>query len=403
MKPILTLNKTALLLILISLFTLISGCQNKPADAKANAAPPPPAVTVSRPVTRDVVHYAQFSGTTEAVEAVTIRARVEGYLEKIHFAEGAMVTQGMLLFTIDDQPYQARLDEANAELALRKAELIQAQATKTRKENALRDGAVSEVDVIDAKAQLGKSEAGVAAAEAAVRVAQLNLSYTRVAAPISGRIGRSMVDAGNLVGAEERTELTTIVRYDPIHAYFTISERDWIRYQAGNHRTGAGEDTPKAVQLGLAGGKDYPFVGELDFIDNHVDAATGTIQVRGVFPNPDRRILPGLFARIRIPVGATDSALLVPESAIGRDQQGRYLLVADPSNVTEYRPVKAGELVGELRVIESGLNGDERIIVNGLQKARPGSPVAPQEETKAPAGASPENDPTGKASSEPSV
>jgi RND family efflux transporter MFP subunit len=403
MKPKPNQNKSAVFCILIILVALVAGCRNKPADAKADAAPAPPAVTVSRPVIRDVVHYAEFSGTTEAVEAVTIRARVEGYLEKIHFTEGAMVTKGMLLFTIDDQPYQARLDEAKAELALRQAELVQAQATMTRKENALRDGAVSEVDVIDARAQLGKSKAGVAAAKAAVRAARLSLSYTRLVAPISGRIGRTMVDAGNLVGAEERTRLATIVRYDPINAYFTISERDWIRFRDGRDRSGAGDDTPKTVLLGLAGGRDYPFTGELDFIDNHVDAATGTIQVRGVFPNPDRRILPGLFARIRIPVGATDSAMLVPESSIGRDQQGRFLLVADPSNITEYRPVKAGELVGDLRVIESGLNGDERIIVNGLQMARPGGPVTPQEENKASGGASHKNDRTEKVSPKPSV
>jgi RND family efflux transporter MFP subunit len=402
MKPTPTQQKKALLFILIILFALLTGCRNKPADAEANA-PPPPAVTVSRPVTRDVIHYAEFSGTTEAVEAVTIRARVEGYLDKIHFTEGAMVTKGMLLFTIDDRPYQARLDEAKAELALRQAEFVQARATKTRKENALRDGAVSEVDVIDARAQMDKSEAGMAAAKAAIRAARLDLSYTRVEAPISGRIGRSMVDAGNLVGAEERTQLTTIVRYDPIYAYFTISERDWIRYRAGRDRDGAGGDPPKTVLLGLAGDKDYPYTGELDFIDNHVDAATGTIQVRGIFSNPNRRILPGLFARVRIPVGATDKALLVPESALGRDQQGRFLLLANQSDVAEYRPVKAGELVDDLRVIESGLNGDERIIVNGLQKARPGAAVMPQEETKGPAGASPHSRRTDKASPEPPV
>ena len=403
MKPTHTQKMMALLLTSISLLALIAGCQNKSADASANAAPPPPAVTVSKPVTQDVVHYAEFSGTTEAVESVTIRARVEGYLEKIHFTEGAMVTQGTLLFTIDDQPYQARLDEAKAELALRQAELRQAQATKTRKENALRDGAVSEVEVIDAQAQLGKSEAGVAAAKAALRAAKLNLSYTRVEAPITGRIGRSMVDEGNLVGAEERTTLTTIVKDDPIYAYFTISERDWIRYKAGRDNAGADNVQHRTVFLGLSGGKDFPLEGELDFIDNRVDAATGTIQVRAIFPNPDRKILPGLFARIRIPVGNTTAALLVPESAIGRGQQGRFLLVANQANVTEYRPVKAGELVGDMRVITSGLKGDERIIINGLQKARPGGPVTPQEADAQPAGASPQKESTGKASSEPSV
>lgn len=395
-------KKTTLLLTMISLCVLVAGCQNKSADASANAAPPPPAVTVSRPMVKDVVHYAEFSGTTEAVESVTIRARVEGFLEKIHFTEGAMVKKGTLLFTIDDRSYQASLDEAKAQLALSQAELRQAQATNTRKENALRDGAVSEVDVIDTLAQLKKAEAGVTAANATVRSAELDISYTQVEAPISGRISRSLVDVGNLVGANERTILTTIVKDDPIYAYFAISERDWVSYQAGKPKD-APADNGKGmtVYLGLSGGKDFPYEGRLDFVDNRVDAASGTIEVRGLFPNPGNKILPGLFARIRIPVGETPGALLVPDSAIGRDQQGHFLLVANTDNVTEYRPVKAGELLDGMRVIQTGLKGDERIIVNGLQKARPGGPVTPTEAK--PAGASDQGNTNDSASSEPSV
>ena len=366
-------------LLLISLSILVSGCDNKKAGASTNAAPPPPQVTVSRPMTKDVVHYAEFNGTTEAVESVTIRARVEGYLEKIHFSEGAMVQQGDLLFSIDEKPYRAILDEAKAQLAMRQAELRQARATKIRKENALRDRAVSEVEVIDARAQLGKAEAGILAAEAAVRTAQLNLSYTQVKAPITGRIGRSMVDVGNLVGAGERTELTTIVQDDPVYAYFTISERDWVRYKAGQNDDDETEENNMQVQMGLAGRKDFPYTGRLDFVDNRMDATTGTIEVRAIFDNTGHLIVPGLFARIRIPMGQTNDALLVPDSALGFDQQGRFLLVANKENVTEYRPVKAGELVGDMRVIRSGLKADERVIVNGLQKARPGGPVTPQE------------------------
>jgi RND family efflux transporter MFP subunit len=402
MKLIRIEKKTILSLIFISLCALVAGCQNKSADASANAAPPPPKVTVSRPISKDVVHYAEFSGTTEAVASVTIRARVEGFLEKIHFMEGAMVEKGTLLFSIDDRSYRAGLDEAKAQLALRQAELRQAQATNTRKENALSDGAVSEVDVIDTRAQLKKAEAGVAAAKAAVRSAELNISYTRVEAPISGRISRSMVDVGNLVGAGEHTILTTIVKNDPIYAYFTISERDWIRYQASKPKDAPPNDGKGiTVYLGLAGGMDFPYQGRLDFIDNHIDAASGTIEVRGLFPNPGNKILPGLFARIRIPMGETAGALLVPDSAIGRDQQGRFLLLADSENVTEYRPVEAGELLEGMRVIKTGLKGDERIIVNGLQKARPGSPVTPTEAKSD--GASEQSKINDSASSEPSV
>lgn len=359
------------LLMLTCSASLLSGCKNQSATANT-PVPPPPTVTVSTPIVKDVVHYAEFTGTTEAVESVVIRARVEGYLEKIHFTDGAMVEKGELLFTIDDKPYQAKLEEALADLAMQQAELKQAQATKIRKENALRDNAVSEVEVIDARAELGKAEAGVKAAKAAIRTAKLDISYTRITSPISGRIGRRMVDVGNLVGAGERTELAAIVKDDPIYAYFTISERSWIRYQAERS-----SDDPEAIYLGLSNSKDFPFEGRIDFIDNRVDAATGTLQVRGIFPNPQRLILPGLFARVRIPIGATADALLVPDSALGQDQQGRYLLVANPENITEYRPVTIGEIVDGMRVIKTGLNGDERVIVNGIQKARPGAPTSP--------------------------
>jgi RND family efflux transporter MFP subunit len=370
-------NLLMVLLLLMVSAGLPTGYKSKPANA--NVAPPPPSVTIQRPVTQDVVHYAEFSGTTEAVESVTIRARVEGYLERIHFTDGALVEKGDLLFTIDDQPYGARRDEARSELAMREAELKLAQATHTRKENALRDRAVSEVEVIDARAQLGKAEAGVAAATAALRTAQLNLSYTQITAPLGGRIGRSLVDVGNLVGAGERTKLTTIVKDDTVHAYFAISEREWVRYQTSRPEKKDADTEALTVYLGLAGGKGFPFQGRLDFVDNQVDASTGTIQMRGIFTNPERRIVPGLFARIKIPVGQTTDALLVPDSALGRDQQGRFVLVAGPDNVTQYRPVVTGELVGGMRVIHKGLTNEARVIVNGIQKAQPGSPVTPME------------------------
>jgi len=379
MKPYTFSNMLIVSLLFIGFSQMVSGCQNKPAGANTNTAPPPPQVTISRPAIQDVVHYAEFTGATEAVESVTIRARVEGYLEKIHFSQGAAIKKGDLLFSIDQQPYLAALDEAKAALAIAEAELRLARATKIRKENALLDNAVSEVDVIDARAQLGKAEAGIMAAKAAVRTAQLNLSYTRVTAPISGRIGRSMVDVGNLVGAGDRTELTTIVKDDPVYVYFTINERDWVRYQVSRDSDITGNASGMSVYMGLAGGTEFPYAGRLDFVDNRMDVATGTIEVRALFDNPDHRIVPGLFARIRIPVGATSNALLVPDSALGLDQQGRYILVADKNNVTEYRPVKAGNLVGDMRVIQSGLQANDRVIINGLQKVHPGGPVTPYE------------------------
>ena len=398
MKPYPMKAIAIIIIALIYPLAMLSGCSNKPADANTQAAPPPPTVTVSQPVARDVVHYAQFSGTTDAVESVVIRARVEGYLEKIHFEEGSRVHKGDLLFSIDDRPFQARLDEARAELAMRQAELRQAQATRTRKENALRDRAVSEVEVIDARAQLGKTQAGVTAAEAAVRTARLNLSYTRIAAPISGRIGRSLVDEGNLVGAAERTRLATIVKDDSVYVYFSISERDCVRFHSGRPGSDTGEGRP--IYLGLAGSEDFPYEGRIDFVDNRMDETSGTLQVRGIFANPGHRILPGLFARVKIPMGNTPGALLVPDIALGRDQQGSFVLVANQDNISEYRPIVAGELVGDMRVIEKGLAGNERVIVNGIQKARPGAPVTPiQDAPSEPSNETPSN--TGTA--EPSV
>ena len=358
---------------------LVSGCKDKAADASIKSTPPPSTVTVSQPLSKDVVHYAEFTGTIEAVESVTIRARVEGYLEKIHFNESALVNRGDQLFSIDQQPYLAALNEAKADLASAESELRIAKATKIRKENALLDNAVSEVDVIDARARLGKAEAGIMAARAAVQKAQLNLSYTRITAPISGRISRSVVDEGNLVGAGERTILTTILNDNQVYAYFNINERDWIEYQVGRNEKTTNGIAQTSVDMGLAGCADFPYKGTLDFIDNRIDSSTGTIQVRAIFNNPQHRIVPGLFARIRIPVGATSDALLVPDSALGFDQQGRFILLADKNNITEYRPVTVGELVGDMRVIKSGIKVNERIIINGLQKTRPGAPVSPQE------------------------
>ena len=364
------------LLVLAGLFSILAGCSREPANASLTA-PPPPAVTVSKPLQKTVTHYAEFSGTTEARESVTVRARVEGVLEKIHFSPGAVVKAGDLLYSIDARPYETRLEEAKADLAIRKAELQLAEATGYRLQRAFKDKAVSEVAVIEAEANLSTARAAVDAARAAVTRATLDLSYTRVKAPISGRIARSMVDTGNLVGAGERTVLTTIVQDDPIYAYFTVSERDLLYYQQqlDSQPSPTSGDTP--VFLGLANQSGYPFEGHIDYIHNRVNAETGTIRIRAIFPNPDHRLLPGLFARVRVPIGNATNELLVPNTALGRDQQGHYLLIADAENTVRHQPVTTGALIDGMRVISKGIAPDDRIIVNGLQKARPGAPVTP--------------------------
>lgn len=369
------------LCILIAILTAtVIGCDQK----NTYVPPPPPMVTVEKPHQQNVTNYAEFTGTTVAVETVELRARVEGYLESMHFSAGANVKQGDLLFVIDPKPFQARLDEATSDLTIRQAELELAETTLKRKEGALKDRAISEVEAHEAKAQRNKAAASVAAAKAAVETAQLYLSYTNIYAPVSGRIGRNLVDVGNLVGADESTLLATIVNDDPIYTYFNVSERDLMNYhnikQNGDRGNGNNDIIP--VYLGLSNERGYPFKGYVDYVDNRVDADTGTIQVRAVFQNPDRVLLPGLFARIRVPVDIQENALLVPDIALGADQRGRFVLVVNDQNTVDYHSVETGPLFQGMRVIKSGISLKDRIIVKGVQRARPGIVVTPMDSNK---------------------
>lgn len=358
---------------------MLAGC--KP---EAPPVAPPMQVTVSAPLKQAITNFAEYTGITEAVESVEIRARVEGYLESINFTSGSYVKQGDLLFVIDPKPFQAKLAQAEAELARQQAALKSAEATLQRRELALSERAVSEIAVIQARADRDVFLAAIEAAQAAIKTAQLDLSYTAIRAPISGRISRNLVDVGNLVGATERTLLATIVKDDPIYVYFNVSERDYLFYQRhhGEEVTATNPDEYPPMYLGLADDKGFPHEGRGDYVGNRIDASSGTIQVRGIFPNPDHFILPGLFARIRVPIGTQQDALLVPEQALGADQQGRYLLVVNKDNVVEYRPVRLGAKQDGKCVIEEGLKPDDRVIVSGIQRALPGAKVEPKESTK---------------------
>ena len=378
-------TRRKLLVCLLPLAVILAACGKEDTSCVTQ---PPPNVTVSRPVEREVTDYAEYTASTEAHETVKIQARVEGYLEKVLFKDGARIAKGDVLFIIERKPYQIRLDQAKAGLAQAQAELKLAETALGRKEAALKGNAISEIEVIEARARSDTVRAAVAVALAAVETAQLNLSYTEVRTPIGGRINRTLVDVGNLVGAGERTWLATVVNDEPIYAYFNVSERDLLKYRQellrsqslvnGNGRT--------KVHLGLSKETESLFEGYLDYVDNRVDPATGTIQTRGIFPNPDHTLLPGLFGRIRLPIGGPRAALLVPEEALGADQKGRFLLVLNERNEVEYRSVQVGREVEELRVIERGIGPADRVIVKGVQQARPGTMVNPSMATIGPGG-----------------
>jgi len=353
--------------------------------------PPPPKVTVAKPLQQEVTDYLEFTGTTQAFEEVEVRARVAGFLQSMEFTPGTDVEKGDLLFVIDPREYQAELNAADAELSSAEAQLKRAKIEFERAEKLFKQKAGAETDVVKWRGQRDVASADVLRAKAKVEKASLNLSYTKVEAPISGRVSRNLMDLGNLVGEGEPTLLTTVTRYDPIYAYFNLNERDLLKVMAMNRKAlqekglDAAEDPEiKAdiqVFLAIANEEGYPHQGKLDFAESVVDKDTGTLQLRGVFPNPGKMpvLIPGLFVRLRIPVEKRENALLVTEPAIGSDQSGRYLLAVNSENTVEKKPIRMGQLVDGLRVIEEGLRPDDRVVVSGLQRARPGAKVDPEQ------------------------
>jgi membrane fusion protein, multidrug efflux system len=349
------------------------------------AATPPPAVSVAPPLEREVLDYDEYTGHITAVEEVAVRSRVRGYLVKVNFTEGAEVKQGDVLFEIDPRPFQADLDAAKGKVAQWEAKLARAEADVTRYERLLPKGAASQKDLDAATADRGEARAAIQSARAEVERAALDVEFAKVTAPISGRVSRANVTKGNLISGTETTPLTTIVSMNPIYVYFNVDERALLQYQqAARKQAGGGEraanvkDAKIPISLGLAGEAGFPYEGVIDFANNQVDSQTGTIQVRGVFANANRALTPGLFARVRIPVGDKYQAMLVPERAIGTDQGQKYLLAVNDKNVVEYRAVKLGRLFDNLRVIQEGVKPGELVIVNGIQRARPGLTVTPQ-------------------------
>ena len=365
------------------LFFAPLGCKKK---ENKYVPPPPPKVVVAPPKVQDVTIYLHLTGRTAAINKVDIVARVRGFLEKIYFKDGDIVKKGQLLFTIDPGEYIAALHMAEADLLNAKSALNFAKNDLERREKAYERRAVSELDYLRSKAEYDKAKAQVAAAEAKLEEARLNLSYTKITSPITGKTSRHLVDAGNLVGAKGPTTLTTVVSLNPIYAYFNINERDVARYlrkrakEIKKDASEPGKIRPKRkvlVELALATEKGYPHKGKLDYVSNQINPSTGTLQARAVFPNNNLTLLPGFFAKIRIPDRVEKDALLVPERAIGLDQVGHYLYVVGAGNKVARRDIKIGTLVGTMRVVEKGLKKDDRVVVEGILRARPGEVVQP--------------------------
>ncbi|MGD0230751.1 MAG: efflux RND transporter periplasmic adaptor subunit [Syntrophorhabdales bacterium] len=367
----------AILGLLLSL--LAPSCRERP---KA-APPPPPAVTVVRPQARLVTDYLELTGSTQAIMTVQLRARVAGYLEKALFQDGQFIKKGQLLFLIQQNTYQDALRQAEAAILLQKAQLVYGTAQFVRYSELLRQKAASQSDVDNWRFQRDSAQANLTNAQASRDLASLNLSYTEVRAPFDGRIDRRLVDPGNLVGSSETTVLASINQINPIYVYFTISDSDLARLtEEAQWRPGKTRTQKWPVFMAVLNEKGYPHRGVLDFASISLTATSGTLQVRGIFENPDGRIMAGAYARIRVPVREAKS-LLVPQEALSSDQSGPFLLVVNQENIVERRSVKLGALVDHMRAILEGVTPNDRVVARGVQKAIPGRRVTPQEQSGA--------------------
>lgn len=355
------------------------GCSDTAAPGAAAPAMPPANVKIAHPLSRETSDWDEYTGRIEAINAVDIRARVGGYLEKVNFHAGDKVKKGDLLFLIDPKPLQAQLNFANAELERAKTKRELAKNDLARAENLFDAKAIS-AEEYDARSKgLREAAAAVISAEASAYAAKLNLEYTEIRAPISGRVGRELLTVGNLVKADD-TLLAQIVSTDPVYVYVDADEQSVLKYrrqakQAGN---ATADLHGAAVEAAVADEDGFPHQGKLDYIAPRADAATGTLTLRGVFANPDELLSPGFFARLRLKGSAAYPALLVPDRAIGADQAQRFVWVVNANNQAEYRPVKPGARIGQLRVVRDGLKADDWVVVEGLQKLRPGATVLPE-------------------------
>jgi len=340
---------------------------------------PPPEVKVSLPVIGDVTDYVDFPGRIEAVNSVEVRARVTGYLDKVNFREGSDVKQGDLLFEIDPRPYEAELARAEGNVLQSRGRLTRVNTDFERAKNLFSKSAISREEVDRVTGDRAEAEGAVKVNEAALELARLNMSFTKVTAPISGRISRRSIDPGNLVKADETT-VTTIVSLNPIYVYFDLDERTLLQLKRliRERQINWSLESGIPVYMALADETGFPRQGKINFAENRVDADTGTWRLRGKFENDDLALSPGLFVRVRLPIGLPHAATLVAEESLGTDQGQKYVYVIDKVNKAEYRRVKVGRLHDGMRVITDGLETGDQIVVNGLQRVRPGIEVKPE-------------------------
>jgi RND family efflux transporter MFP subunit len=341
-----------------------------------------PSIPVVLPKVETVSDTLEITGNAAAVNQVKLLARVVGFLDSIHFEDGAQVRKGDLLFTIQQDQYKAQLKQAQAQLQLQQAALLYAKTEVVRYTALLKRDAATQVDVDHWNFERASAEANIAAAQAQVAIAQLNLSYTEVRAPFDGQMGKHLIDPGNVVGGNgQEAALAEITQLDPIYVEANIStqQAQQIRANLDQRRLTLAELHQVPIDVQLSGETGFPHRGTIEYVAPAIDPATGTLLVRGILPNPNRTLLPGMFANLRLPMGkVVKSALMVPDRALQEDQGGRYLLVVNKNDVVEQRYVQLGELVGGLRVISSGLNKDDRVVVGELWRATPGTKVAPQ-------------------------
>ena len=374
----------ALAAVAIALACLLTGC----GQGQKQAAAPPPKVTVAKPTQRTIVDQDEYVGRFVPVDVVEIRARVSGYLDRIHFIDGQILKQGDLLFTIDKRPFQNTLDQSRANLETAKSNLAFTQSDLTRAQQLVRERTISEQIYEQRMQAFRNSQASVAANEAMVRQAELDLEYTELKAPITGRIGDRRVTQGNLVtggAGGNTTMLATVVSIDPIRFEFTLDEASLLRYQ----RLAAGKNEVAglggaSVRLKLLDETEFSHSARMDFVDNVVDRASGTIRGRAQLENPDNLFTPGMFARVQVPASAPYQALMVPDAAIGSEQARKFVYLIDQDNVARLRYVTPGQLVDDLRVIKEGLSAGDRVVVNGLMRVRQGVKVTPEERPASP-------------------
>lgn len=351
------------------------------AAAPMAAAPQAMPVTVAAAIERPVTEWDEFSGRLEAIERVEVRSRVSGYIDAVHFTPGSVVKRGDVLFTIDPKPFAAELSRAEASVAASRSRVALTTSELARAQRLLDDHAIAQREFEERQSAQRDAQAALQAAQAAVEIARLNLGYTRITSPIAGRVSRAEITAGNLIAAGAGgAALTSIVSLSPIYATFEADEQTFLKYAAhAGAARGAGKAAQVPIQMGLANEQGHPREGRIEFVDNALDARSGTIRVRAVFDNRDGALAPGLFARLKVGGGGAKPAVQIDDRAVGTDQAKKFVFVVGSDQKAAYREVKLGPVVDGLRIVREGLRPGERIVVNGVQRVRPGMPVAPTE------------------------